>query len=125
MLKKVVILAFCAFFYQMANFPVYAVKAFPFPISFMQPDGTQLTIKLHGDESRHYQTTEDDYLLKTNTKGFLTYATINASGKIVESNYPARNISKRTTTEVKFLNNISKSEILDRAQSASPLRRGS
>ena len=122
MLKKVVILAFCAFFYQMANFPVYAVKAFPFPISFMQPDGTQLTIKLHGDESRHYQTTEDDYLLKTNTKGFLTYATINASGKIVESNYPARNISKRTTTEVKFLNNISKSEILERAQSASPLK---
>jgi M6 family metalloprotease-like protein len=122
MLRKVVILVLCACIYQMAFVPAYAVKAYPFPLSITQPDGTQLTIRLQGDESRHYQTTEDGYLLKTNAKGFLTYATLNTAGKIVESNYPARNINKRTASEVKFLNTISKSAVLERTQSASPLR---
>ncbi|HEY6914360.1 MAG TPA: M6 family metalloprotease domain-containing protein, partial [Paludibacter sp.] len=98
------------------------VKAYPFPISFSQPDGNQLTIRLHGDESRHYQTTEDGYLLKSNAKGFLTYATLSPAGKVIESNYPARNINKRTTSELRFLKTISKQAVLERAQSTSPLK---
>jgi len=122
MLKKIVILVLCTFFYQMGNILVYAVKAYPFPMSVNQPDGSQLTIRLQGDESHHFQTTEDGYLLKANTKGFLTYAKINAAGKVVESDYTARNINKRTRAEVKFLSTISKSVVIERLQSASPLK---
>jgi len=66
-------------------FHAYAVKAYPFPITVTQPDGTSLTIQLHGDEFHHYKTSDDGILLKENTKGFLTYAIINTAGEVVES----------------------------------------
>jgi len=42
-------------FGQLGFISVYAVKAYPFPITVTQPDGTSLTILLHGDEFHHYQ----------------------------------------------------------------------
>lgn len=113
---------FCVLVFQLTCYHVYAVKAYPFPVSVTQPDGKKLTILLRGDESHHHRTTEDGYLLKANAKGFLTYATLNATGQIVESNYPARNINQRTASEIRFLKTISKTTILERAQSTSPLK---
>lgn len=88
---------------QLTILPVYGVKAYPFPITVSQPDGSQLTVRLKGDEFHHYQTTEDGYLLKKNSKGYFTYATTNTVGETVESAIIAKNISKRTAADIQFL----------------------
>ncbi len=112
MIKKFLLVALCAFFYQLMFSPILAVKAYPFPITVTQPDGSQLTIRLHGDEFHHYQTTDDGYLLKENTKGFLTYALVDSTGAVSESKVIARNQNKRTSTEIQFLKTINTSAAL-------------
>ena len=119
MTKKVLLLALVAFFCQMALTPVLAVKAAPFPIKITQPDGTQLTIRLHGSEFSHFQTSEDGYILKANTNGFLTYAAVNSAGELVESNVIAQNINKRTTSEVQFLKTVNQSAVQQSVQNLS------
>ena len=106
-----------AFLSQLIILPVSAVKAYPFPISVTQPDGTSLTTLLHGDEFHHFQTTEDGYLLKANANGFLTYATINTAGEVAESDYIAHNASKRTGLEILFLKTVNQSTILQKMKS--------
>ena len=91
-----ILFALCFFLFQLSLTPVLAVKAYPYPITVTQPDGNQLTIRLQGDEYHDYKTTEDGYILKANSKGFLTYATINELGETAESNLIAHNIDKRT-----------------------------
>jgi len=39
------------------SLPLLAVKAWPYPVKVTQPDGTTLTIRLHGDENRSWATT--------------------------------------------------------------------
>ena len=114
--KKVLLLALSAIFYQLVFLPVIAVRAYPFPINISQPDGTQLTIHLQGDEFYHFQTTEDGYLLKTNASGYLTFATLNSAGETVESNVIARNIANRSVSEVQYVKTINKSALLQKAQ---------
>jgi M6 family metalloprotease-like protein len=116
MTKKSLLLLVVAIFCQLIFINAFAVKAYPFPIKITQPDGSQLTIKLRGDEFHHFQTTEDGYVLKENSKGFLTYATVNSSGQLTESNIVAQNIDKRTSTEAQFLKSIDKSTILQTIQ---------
>ena len=118
MIKKGLLLAIYAFFTQMAFQPVLAVKAYPNPVVVSQPDGTKLTIQLHGDESHHFHTTEDNYLIKRTAKGYFNYATINAQGKTVETNYKAQNVNKRTASDIQFLKSINKAVVLQRIQKA-------
>src|SRR5665647_546599 len=110
-----ILFALCFFLFQLSLTPVLAVKAYPFPITVTQPDGTQLTIRLKGDEFHHFQTTEDGYILKKNVKGYLTYAILNSSGETIESQYTARNINKRSMKEIQFLKTVSKSAGLQSA----------
>ena len=116
MTKKILLMAIIAFFCQMALMPVLAVKAIPLPIKITQPDGTQLTIRLHGSEFNHYQTSEDGYVLKANSNGFLTYATVNSAGEFVESNIIAKNIDKRSATEIQFINSLDQTAVKQSVQ---------
>jgi len=118
MIKKILLLLFITFTFLFIPFHVYGVKAYPFPITVTQPDGTTLTIQLHGDEFHHYKTSDDGILLKENTKGFLTYATVNTAGEVVESNYVAHNASKRSVTELQFLKTVNQTTILQKTMSA-------
>ena len=43
---------------------VYGVKSNPNPVTVVQPDGTALTIRIHGDENFHYTTTVDGFLIR-------------------------------------------------------------
>ena len=105
-----ILFALCFFLFQLSLTPVLAVKAYPYPITVTQPDGTQLTIRLQGDEFYDYKTTEDGFILKANAKGFLTYSTQNLLGEIVASEYIARDIDKRTAKDIQFLENITNTE---------------
>ncbi|MDP4239891.1 MAG: M6 family metalloprotease domain-containing protein [Bacteroidota bacterium] len=106
---------------QGAVLRVFAVRAYPYPITVTQPDGTSLTILLQGDEFQHYQTTEDGYLLKANARGFLTYATVNVAGETVGSAFSAHNIPGRTAREIQFLKSIDQPAVIRLLQRA-PLK---
>ena len=118
-MKKNILLPTLFFFlFQFCIVSLYAVKAYQNPIIITQPDGTQLTIRLQGDEYHHFQTTEDGYLLKTNSKGFLTYAKVSATGEIVESSMVAQDAGKRSTAEIQFLKTMDKSVSIQVLQKA-------
>ncbi len=53
---------------------VQAVPAHPMPIKVLQPDGTYVTIKLHGDEWLSFTTTVDDYSVVKDQRGYYVYA---------------------------------------------------
>jgi len=99
-----------------------AVPASPYPFKITQPDGTEITIRLRGDEFFKYKTTEDDYPLIADTKGILTYAKLDASGNLISTNVKANDIKKRSTSELQLLQNLStninfaKQSILKRTQ---------
>ena len=52
----------------------FAMPAYPFPIKVKQPDGSELTIRIYGDEWFHYTTTDDGYLLQQQPNGVYEYA---------------------------------------------------
>ena len=119
--KKTLILALSVILCQLIIVPAYAVRAYPFPVVITQPDGTKLTVCLKGDEFHHTRTSEDGYLLKKNSKGFLTYATLNAAGEVVGSDFIARDVAKRSVSEANFLKTINQSTVIQKAQST-PLK---
>ncbi len=116
MYKKLILLLLVGIVYQALTLPVYAVKAYPHPITVTQPDGTQLTIRLQGDELHHFKTTEDGYVLKANSRGFLTYASVNSAGVITESSVIARDIMKRSASEKQFLKTVNQSSAIQTLQ---------
>lgn len=58
---------------------MHAAKAYPMPVTITQPDGTLLTVVLHGDEHVSWYTTTDDVLLVQ--KGNAYYVAETADGK--------------------------------------------
>lgn len=61
-----------------------AIKAYPFPITVTQPDGTTLTIQIHGDEFLHW-TTCGSSLISKGEDGFYYHASFDTDGYIVRS----------------------------------------
>ena len=104
-------------FLQYLLLPAFAVKAFPYPVSIKQPDGTLLNVVLNGDEFHHYKTTEDGFLIKKNLKGIYQYAKLDANKRIIESNIPAKNASDRTLNDYRLLKSINSQEIINNIQS--------
>ncbi|GAB1416463.1 hypothetical protein MASR2M117_18690 [Paludibacter sp.] len=80
-----------------------SVPAYPHPISVIQPDGTILTIRLHGDENKSIRTTIDGIVIKKNVNGFYTYAQRNNKNQIVSGEKIARNPDKRDLSEQNYL----------------------
>ncbi|MFA6704266.1 MAG: M6 family metalloprotease domain-containing protein [Bacteroidales bacterium] len=56
-----------------------AVPAYPFPITVKQPDGTTITVRLHGDEFLHWTTCGNNLVTRA-SDGYYYYATFNAAG---------------------------------------------
>ena len=50
----------------------WAVPADPTPSTVTQPDGSKLTLVLHGDEFMNYLTTADGYTVVKNKAGYYT-----------------------------------------------------
>ena len=72
----------------------YAVPAKPGLIPYEMPDGTIVGIRLFGDETFHYATTEDGYVIKADENNVLRYM-IPVDGKLTMTDVRVTNISDR------------------------------
>ena len=86
----------------------YAVPANPRPMEITQPNGEKLTIRLWGDERRHWRTTEDGILIFLNAKEYYCYAYINKAGETVAGRRIAHNEDQRTKCEKRYINRLKK-----------------
>ena len=53
---------------------VMAIPAHKAAVKVQQPDGTNITIRLHGDEWRSFNTTDDGYSVVQDSRGYYVYA---------------------------------------------------
>ena len=85
----------------------WAVPAQPGSKRIQQPDGTFITVSLHGDEYLHYTTTDDGYTVVRDAQGCYVYAE-QRDGQLVPSAMRAHDASERTLQEQRFLTGIGK-----------------
>lgn len=79
-----------------------AVPADPTPHKVAQPDGTTLTVTLHGDEFFNYLTTSDGYTVVKNKAGYYTYARLDGN-RLVAGDRIARDADDRTAADLAVL----------------------
>ena len=93
-----------------------ATPADPTPGQVTQPDGSKLTLILHGDEFFNYLTTADGYTVVKNKAGYYTYARLDGD-HLVAGDRIARDLSQRTASDMAALASIPKG-LTDRVQAA-------
>lgn len=79
-----------------------AVPACPTPATVTQPDGTSLTISLHGDEFMSITTTIDGYTVIRDADGTYRYA-VREGDQLMAGKLIAHNPDARTVAEIEFL----------------------
>ena len=87
---------------------IMAIPANPKSVDIPQPDGTIITLLMHGDEFRHFMTTADGFTVVKGEDGFYRYADKGADGQLKATNTIARNIAERDETHLSFLANRKK-----------------
>jgi M6 family metalloprotease-like protein len=98
---------------------LFAIKATPYPVNITQPDGTVLTVRIHGDESFNYKTTLDGYPLITDKNDILTYALADSNGKLISTSMKATNIESRSTNERRFIKKLNPEIVLSQIKKQS------
>lgn len=83
----------------------FANPANPTPVDVKQSDGTQLTIRLVGDEFYHRTMTIDGYTVMRISNGDYVYAKLVGS-KLLPSNVMAHNPQSRSANELKMLSSL-------------------
>lgn len=86
-----------------------AAKAHPGPFTVTQSDGTQVTVKIHGDEDFHYYTTLDGVILFRDGNDYFV-ASISDNGEIINSGQLAHNASSRSTEEISIVSKQDKTK---------------
>ena len=84
-----------------------AIPADPTPAKVVQPDGTTVTLTLHGDEFLNYLTTSDGYTVVKNASGFYTYARLDGN-RLVAGDRIARDNNQRTAADRAYLAGVPK-----------------
>lgn len=64
----------------------YGIPARPGLMTVIQPDGSEVKVRLMGDERHHYYLSEDGYLL-ANEEGFFYYADADSEGRVMRSDF--------------------------------------
>lgn len=82
-----------------------AVPAKPGLITVTQADGSELKVRLMGDENFHFYLSEDGYLLK-NVDDTFFYADALADGTVVASAFRATTPAERTDADREFLSKV-------------------
>ena len=101
-----------------SSLTLFAIPALPYPVKITQPDGSELTIQLRGDEFFHYKTTLDGYLIVPDKNGVFNYGVFEASGRVKNTGIKVNEINKRKSKEKKFIKTLSKNIDLSPAKSA-------
>lgn len=100
-----------------------AVPAKPGLLTMKQADGSELTVRLVGDEFTHYYLSEDNYLL-LNVNDKFYYGNTDANGKIVNTGIRANQLARRTPDELSLLVSINKDRVMKALQAEqAPLRK--
>jgi len=107
-MKKFYLLPALTLLLLLHSFQSLAVSAYPYPFTYTQPDGTQVTITLKGDEKAHWAETTDGYKLLNNGKDGWEYAIQNKDGDLQCSGRLAREVSKRSLNDKMLLSKTSK-----------------
>ena len=84
-----------------------AVPADPTPGQVTQPDGSKLTVQLHGDEFFNYLTTIDGYTVVKNEAGYYTYARLDGN-RLIAGNCIAHDEANRTAADKAVLAQLPK-----------------
>ena len=105
-------LMFCVIF-AMSQQP-QRVPAVPYPITIAQSDGTELTIRLVGDENSHFVATPDGYVIVEGVNGDYYFGKVDCKGRTVPSKHIARNEGERSKKTEKSLRKISRDKRLKR-----------
>lgn len=86
---------------------LWAVPAHPGKTKVQQPDGSYVTIRLHGDEWLHFNTTDDGYSIVKDSRGYYVYAE-KKGGKLQPTALVAHDEAVRTASEKAFLAGVGK-----------------
>lgn len=92
-----------------------AAKAYPFPVTITQSDGSQLTIKLNGDEDIHWTTTTDGVILVREGRDYFV-ADIDKEGNLKATTQLAHNEGERTPLEKLLIEKQDRAVFLDSAK---------
>lgn len=103
-------------------FRLEAVPAYNLPVKVIQPDGSVLTIQLHGDEHFHFTTSADGYLIQEGTDGFHYYADMN-DRVIHRSSVRVNDRGFRSATENAFLKQRTPIDLSDLTVSPSKMQK--
>ncbi len=98
------------------NHSVSGVKAYPYPVEIIQPDGTKITIILKGDEHVKWAESLDGYSIMLNNKGIYEYAILDSENDMVPSGIQARNQSERSSSDIQFLRRTKKAITYSKSQ---------
>ncbi|MDO4726710.1 MAG: hypothetical protein Q4A56_05765 [Porphyromonadaceae bacterium] len=106
------VLMLITFFCQVWGQYPSRVPATPNPITFTQPNGDTIEVRLFGDERQHYYTTLDGYVIVKDANGYFCYGKINRNKKIVASKHIVDKNTEMTPCKRKYLKKISKNSKL-------------
>ena len=84
-----------------------AVPAHPGRVQVRQPDGSYVTLQLHGDEWMNFHTTADGYSVVKNQLGFYVYAQL-SDGRLEATQHVAHDAIHRSPSEQKWLEGVRK-----------------
>lgn len=90
-----------------------AVRARQDIFKYTQPDSTEVSVRLNGDESFHYYVSADGIPLLESSDGGLYFATMHGS-EIVNSGIKACDADKRTTSMMQGITPVSEAQLADR-----------
>ena len=87
--------SFCIIFLLLLSLQTaMAVRAYPYPIQVRQPDGSTMTILLHGDEFYHFATTVDGRYVRKGPDGFFRTSGTDMPAAMAMSMHREKNIGR-------------------------------
>lgn len=113
-MRKVLSTLLSAFVLGSVAFTADAVPARPGVLTVPQADGSNLRMRLYGDEHHHYRTTEDGYLLVADGGNYY-YATME-NGKVANSGRRAVDVSMRSASDRAFLSTLDSEAMVESYQ---------